>query len=135
MVLVSLTVGIIAAGCATDDTIDRTFDPCAFDVDAATTPGMPDALAMWNLAPAPGAPRIEIVFEDAAPSFHGHYDDEHGIVYINAKITDPRALSIVLAHELGHAFGLEHRGDGVMARGNVSVAPTAADRALIASCR
>ena len=125
---------LLAIGCGTtDDTIDRTFDPCAFD--HADSPGIADAVAMWKLAPVAGAPMIEVRVEDAAPSFHGHYDDEHGIVYINAKITDPHARAIVLAHELGHAFGLPHLGStSVMNRGNVTIAPTADDRALISSC-
>jgi len=122
----------LVACAASDDTIDRTFDPCAFDVaDVAT-----DAVALWNLERTPGAPMIDVQFEDAAPAFHGHYDDERGIVLINSAITEPHALSVVIAHELGHAFGLPHIGDraSVMNRGNLAIEPTAEDRALISSC-
>lgn len=131
---------LVVVGCsAGDTTIDTTFDPCALAVD---TRGMSDVqrggvmagLALWDLAPREGAP-ITVLFEDAAEAFHGHYDDETGVVRINAKITDPHALSIVIAHELGHAFGLFHV-DGrasVMNRGNLDLAPTAADFAEVSA--
>ena len=131
-----MAVLALVAACGTGDTtIDRTFDPCAFDIDIDTA-GVGDALAMWGLAAAAGAERIEIVFEDAAAAFHGHYDDEHGVVYINARISDPHARAVVIAHELGHAFGLPHLDDrtSVMNRGNFEIEPTADDRGLIVSC-
>ena len=102
--------------------------------DATQRAGIEAALALWQLAPGDGAP-IPIVFDDAAEAFHGHYDDETGVVLINRKITEPRALAIVIAHELGHAFGLPHV-DGrasLMNRGNLSVAPTADDFAAVSA--
>ena len=128
-------VGACAGG---DDTIDRTFDPCALSIaatgDAAQMTGITDGLALWGITPVDGAP-LEVRFEDAAPAFHGFYDDERGVVLVNQRITDPRALAIVIAHEFGHAFGLPHVDDraSLMNRGNLSITPTDEDRAEVAA--
>ncbi len=130
-------LALAAVGCGNgDDTIDRTYDPCGLSVttDPARAAGVTAALGLWNITPVePTEDAIEIRFEHAAESFHGLYDDENGIVYINESITAPRALSIVIAHELGHAFGLGHVSgrDSVMNRGNLTVGPTDDDRATV----
>lgn len=89
--------------------------------DAPTAPTAPDA--------------IEVRFQEAALPFHGLYDDETGVVYINRRIEDPTPLSIVLAHELGHAFGLPHvdftERTSLMNPGNFVTPPTDADRTAI----
>jgi hypothetical protein len=90
-------------------------------------------------APAPDAPNapntIELRFQEAALPFHGLYDDETGVVYINRRIEDLTPLSIVLAHELGHAFGLPHvdfaERTSLMNPGNLVTPPTDADRTAI----
>ena len=120
--------------CSTsDNTIDRTFDPCAFDI--ADQRGVTDALALWHVAPNRDGEMIALEFQQAALSFHGLYDDATGIVYVNDAITDPRALSIVIAHELGHAFGLPHKSGepSLMNRGNTTIAPTDGDFADLAA--
>lgn len=76
---------------------------------------------------------MEVRFDEAAPPFHGLYDDSEGVIYINRGIIDERTLSIVIAHELGHAFGLLHVDDreSVMNPGNLDTPPNAADQAAI----
>ena len=127
-----------------DDTIDITHDVCgaigvtSANTSAPQTAAIAAAVDLWRargvglLGDTTAAP-IEIRFEPAAAAFRGVYDDESGIVFINSKITDPEILSIVIAHELGHAFGLSHVTSytSVMTDGNTTTRPTDADeRAL-----
>lgn len=109
--------------------------------------GIEGALAMWRahgvstvsvVEAAPGAARaaaIELRFEPAGRPFHGLYDDEASVVYINSTIEDPAPLAIVIAHELGHAFGLPHveaaLRRSLMNPGNFVTPPDEADRAEI----
>jgi Zn-dependent peptidase ImmA (M78 family) len=107
--------------------------------------GIDGALALWRGdgvatmsvvdAAAAGAGTIELRFETAGLPFHGLYDDETGIVYINRAIEDLTPLSIVIAHELGHSFGLPHvdtaERRSLMNPGNFVTPPTTEDRAAI----
>ena len=107
--------------------------------------GIEGALALWRdkgistvrvvEGAAAEAAAIELWFEAAGRPFHGLYDDETSTVYVNSAIEDPRPLSIVIAHELGHAFGLPHVETGarrsLMNPGNWVTPPTEADRAAV----
>ena len=71
--------------------------------------------------------------DDAAEFFHGLYDDEHGVVYINRALSDDHQRTVTVAHELGHAFGLLHIDRdarvSVMNPNNLSVEPNDGDAA------
>ena len=151
LALVSVLGGAACGGEGGDTTIDITRDPCAaVPLAPATEPtelqagGIADAIELWRThgAPSLGArdgklrtlePAVPIHFEEASQVSFGYYDDETGIVYVNTRITDRRALSIVLAHELGHVFGLEHVTDrpSLMNPGNYRTLPTAEDQAAL----
>lgn len=127
---------------AQDDTIDITYDPCTVVVDAGSasnerSAAIDDALEMWNsdagtrLKTSTDAtlPHVEIRFQKAAGAFHGLYDDERGIVFINSQL-EGRPLAITIAHELGHAFGLQHRSaaePSVMIPNNLTISPNPGD--------
>jgi hypothetical protein len=126
-----------------------THDPCAALAITQVAPtamqqgGVGDALALWrdhgvrafdrgDAVEAPAAGAIEIRFEDAAATFHGLYDPSASRVLINRTIADRDALAIVVAHELGHAFGLVHvdaaTRTSLMNPGNLVTPPTDADQ-------
>jgi hypothetical protein len=140
---------------AADDSINITHDVCAPIAVSSATPtdiqsrGIDDALAMWrthgvadiarysadrpdHAAAAP--PRsIDIQFQAAATASRGLYDDETGVVYINELIADPEVMRIVIAHELGHAFGLPHITDrpSLMNPSNITVDITPEDQTAL----
>ena len=141
--MVIALLGACAGTPATTD-IEKTVDACAplALVSAAPTDvqnaGMDGAQQLWldRGAPALGlraGATMEVRFEDAGQPFHGLYDDQEGVIYINRAIMDDAVLSIVIAHELGHAFGLAHVSGraSLMNPGNTSVGPTAEDRAAV----
>lgn len=125
-------------------TIARTVDACSplALVSAAPTEiqtaGMQGAQELWRDRGAPALGRragstMEVRFDEAASAFHGLYDDQEGVIYINRGIANERVMSIVIAHELGHAFGMHHVTDrpSVMNPGNLDIAPTAEDQLAI----
>jgi hypothetical protein len=145
-------IAAVAALCAcgTSDapgTIELTHDACSpmsLVADAPTelqSAALKGGQDLWLDRGAPDLGRragetIEVRFEPSSPAFRGLYDDQTGIIYINSEIKDPAVLSIVVAHELGHAFGLPHvpadERASLMNPGNISTPPTAEDQAALA---
>ncbi|HTL35627.1 MAG TPA: matrixin family metalloprotease [Kofleriaceae bacterium] len=134
-------LALAACGGTADSTIDVTHDPCAplalvsSNASELQTAGMAGAQDLWRDHGAPSlglraGATVDVQFDDAADAFHGLYDDEAGIIYINQRIADQPTLSIVIAHELGHAFGLEHieGRPSVMNPGNLTLTPNDLDR-------
>jgi hypothetical protein len=141
----------LLTACASNEgtsTIELTHDACAplslvADAPSALqTAAMEGGQELWRDRGAPAIGRragatLEVRFEPASGAFRGLYDDSEGIIYINSELQDERVLSIVVAHELGHAFGLVHvpASDRIslMNPGNISTLPTAEDQAAIES--
>ena len=144
-----MMLAALVGACVSNDgttTIEMTHDACAplalvanapTDLQSAALQGGQD---LWLDRGAPALGRragatLEVRFEPSSPAIRGLYDDHEGVIYINSELTDERMLSIVIAHELGHAFGLLHvpasERPSLMNPGNVSTPPTAEDQAEI----
>ena len=150
-VLLGSLSALLSSACSdagADASINITHDVCAplvlvpTGASAVQREGVDAALALWRARgmsplvvdePVAGAPSLEVRFEAAAGAFHGVYDDEAGVVYVNNALTRPAALAIVIAHELGHAFGLPHVTEraSLMNPGNLVIPPTLEDEAAL----
>jgi hypothetical protein len=126
--------------------MDVIYDPCGLVVvvegaSDAERASVELALSLWNDVGAFGLTNgsvddthfLSVHFQKAAGPFYGLYDDERGVAYVNKTLVDSRARAVVVAHELGHAFGLWHVAASerlsVMNPGNTMVEPTPADAA------
>jgi hypothetical protein len=142
-------IGALTAACSSSgaDGLGPTYDACtplrvdAPAADAAQQAAIDQAIAAWRAvgltAPdrnATGAVAVSVVFEASSPSSYGLYDGAGDQILINDDLAAAEA-PVVIAHELGHAFGLVHvapsERTSVMNPGNLTVAPTADDAAAI----
>jgi len=148
----ALLLVCVAAGCAgPDDTPPPAMaDPClpvvlvaAAGTTDAERASLADAAGLWNAVAAlhigveatAGATTIPVRFESAPLAFLGAYEPERQDVVVNSEIPDEPTRAIVLAHELGHAFGMAHIAGrpSVMNASNSTVAPNAADAVALAA--
>ena len=121
------------------------FDACAplaiipdVGVTDAQSGGIVAGISLWNdragtrlTLAADGDPAgVPLHFQTAAANFHGLYDAPRGQVFINNDLSGS-PLTITIAHEIGHVFGLEHvpsaQRASVMNPNNLVVEPTAED--------
>lgn len=123
--------------------MDVVYDPCAGLVvsapagNAEQLSNLETALSLWtsvlgvqlSAVDVPGWARVEVAFADAPEAMRGVYDDERGLVFVNSRLKNPASMSITIAHELGHAFGMWHVNGrkSVMNPGNLKTHPTVED--------
>jgi hypothetical protein len=152
LVAAGVTVGCAAGQAPSGPAV--TFNPCASmtlapdaTASASEVAGIAAASALWNqnagsalaMIAAAGdgglGPTLPIHFQTAAAPIHGLYDAPDGQVFINDDLSGSE-LSITIAHEIGHSFGLVHIPPDVrpslMNPGNLTVSITPADIATLA---
>ena len=143
-----------SAACASPEMFEEglVFDPCLttnllYDESAspAEVAQIHEAAAMWNrevgsqlhVSPVENGSdnTIPVHFEPAAGVFYGIYEPSTGEIFVNSKLPSEESSRITLAHELGHAFGLQHvsGAPSLMNSGNLQTQITARDVASLTS--
>ena len=144
-----IVLALVSVGCSDASELvppEHVFDPCAplaiagVDANAAELASIADASQLWGDVGISGpletgaGDSVGVAFGAAAPGVFGFYDDAAAIIHVSDALTAGQR-AIVIAHELGHAFGLVHvtgRGS-VMNAGNLTIVPTDEDRGDVAA--
>lgn len=94
------------------------------------------AVGITGTSEAGASATVAVTFVAAAPGVFGFYDDVAVTLEISDALSDDQR-AIVIAHELGHAFGLLHvppsERSSVMNAANLTTAPTAGDQLAVAA--
>jgi hypothetical protein len=144
-------LALASAACSEDPSATAPFahvvDACAPLALTSTATGaelssITRASALWAAVGVTGPEQpdptaaVAVAFVPASPGVFGFYDDVDVVLVISDALTDDQR-AIVIAHELGHAFGLVHvpasERASVMNVANLSIAPTAADQLAVAA--
>ena len=143
----------MGAACSEDPSATAPFahvvDACAPIALTSTASGaelasIARASALWTAVGITGpgeattgaSANVAVTFVAAAPGVFGFYDDVAVTLEISDALSDDQR-AIVIAHELGHAFGLVHVSPAerasVMNAANLTTAPTAGDQLAVAA--
>ena len=144
-------LALAGAACSEDPSATAPFahvvDACAPIALTTTATGaelasVGQASALWTAVGVTGpgeagaTASVAVAFVPSTPGVFGFYDDADLTLEISDALSDDQR-AIVIAHELGHAFGLVHvppaERASVMNAGNLAIVPTADDQLAVAA--
>jgi hypothetical protein len=147
---------LLVSACSADTEV--IYDPCSPLVVEPGPGSLPnelqsieDAIAAWNevlptrleLSSGSSEDALPILFDSGDTYYRALYWDKRGEIWIGRDKLSADDLALAIAHEMGHAFGLQHVDaedrPSVMNVGNLEFSPSVADadavRDVWDSCR